>query len=106
MWLHELSLHNVTIKQPSKNKMLTNLLVTFLNNSIIVFALACLVQFCDSTTVLSGLMLGLLVAGCFSATAIGGVFLWEGRSIKLFLIDIGYQIAGIVTSAIILSLWR
>ncbi len=105
-WVHELSLHNVTITEPSKNKILSNMFLTFINNYIIVFAIACLVIMTNSTTLQSGLMLGCILAFGFSATAIGGVFLWEGRSVKLFLIDAGYQIIGIITSAIILSVWR
>ncbi len=105
-WVHELSRHNVTIKEPSKDKLLTNMGLTFLKDTIIAFAMACLVHMSGSTTLESGLMLGLIIALGFSATAIAGVFIWESRSIKLFLIDAGYQVIGVILSAVILSVWR
>ena len=105
-WIHELMLHNVTIADPSINKLLMNMGLTVLNNTVIVGALACLVHMTGSTTLETGLTLGLIVACGFIATAIGGVFIWESRSVKLFLIDSGYQMIGTVIAAIILSLWR
>jgi hypothetical protein len=105
-WVHELKLHNVTIKEPSTNKLLMNMGLTLANNSIIVCTVACLVAMTGSSTFASGLSLGLMVGCGFIATAIGGVFIWESRSLKLFLIDSGYQIVGTTIAAVILSVWR
>lgn len=105
-WVHELMLHNVTIKDPSIHKLLINMGLTLVNNSIIVCVLACLVTMTGSSTLESGLSLGLMVGCGFIATAIGGVFIWESRSLKLFFIDAGYQVIGAVIAAIILSVWR
>jgi hypothetical protein len=106
IWVHELSRHNITIQAPSSAKLALCMGLTFLQNNIMAFAMACLVSLTHSTTCASGLMLGLIVALGFAATAIGGVFTWESRSVKLFLIDAGYPMVGIILSAIILSVWR
>lgn len=106
MWVRELAHHNVIIKEPSAHTIMMNMILTFVQNIIVSFAIAYLVVMTNSTTMISGLYLG-LIAGCgFSAAAIGGVFIWEGRSLRLFFIDAGYQVLGVVTAAIILSLWR
>lgn len=105
-WVDELTLHNVTIGEPTQEKILTNMAISFLKCVIIAFAAACLVSLTHSTTFGSGLLLGLIVAIGFSATAIADVFLWENRSIKLFLIDAGYQMLGVILVSIILSVWR
>ena len=65
-WVHELSRHNVTIKGPSKGKLFFNMGLTFIKDSIIAFAIACLVHMINSTTFESGLTLGFIVAFGFS----------------------------------------
>lgn len=105
-WVAELKHHNVLLKAPSHNKLMMSMGLTLLQNSVVAFAMACLVSMTGSSLFESGLTLGLVVACGFSASAIGGVFIWEDRSLKLFLIDSGYQVVGVVASAIILSLWR
>ena len=106
MWVKELADHNVIIQQPSQAKLMTCMGLTLLQNSMVSFAVACLVVLTGCATFASGLLLGTLLAVGFSATAIGGVFIWESRSVKLFLIDAGYQMAGVIFAAIILSIWR
>lgn len=106
IWVHELSRHNVTIQAPSSAQLALCMGLTFLQNNIMAFAMACLVALTHSTTFESGLILGIIAALGFAAPAIGGVFTWEIRSVKLFLIDAGYPVVGIIVSAIILSVWR
>lgn len=105
-WVAELKKHNVTIKEPSAQKMMSLMGLTLLNNTVIVCAMGYLVYLTNSHTVRAGLHLGCITAVGFIATAIAGVFLWENRSVKLFLIDSGYQMLGVVASAVILSVWR
>ncbi|HEV2601789.1 MAG TPA: DUF1761 domain-containing protein [Candidatus Babeliales bacterium] len=105
MWIAELAKHNVIITPPTKAELLTKMGLNFLKNTIIALSMACLVVLVGSKTVMSGLHLGLLVAFGFAASTMADVFIWEGRSVKLFLIDSGYQIVGIILSAVILSIW-
>lgn len=105
-WVKELADHNVEIKQPSQAVLMTCMGLTLLQNSLASFAIACLAILTGSTTAVSGLLLGLLLAVGFCATAIGGVFTWERRSLKLFLIDAGYPMMGVIFASIILSVWR
>lgn len=106
MWIAELGKHNVAIKKPSNAVLFTKMGLNLLKNIIISFAMAYLVLLTGSTTLVSGLLLGLLVACGFAAPAMADIFIWEDRSKKLFLIDAGYQIVGITLAAIILSVWR
>ncbi len=105
-WVHELKRHNVTIHQPSQTTLLIKMLLTFGANFLASFAMACLVILTGSHTASSGLTLGLISAFGFAATAIGSVFVWENRSVKLFLIDSGYPVLGIIAAAVLLSVWR
>ncbi len=106
IWAEELERHNVVIKQPTKNSLFMKMLLTFATNCIASFAMACLVAMTGSTTVISGIILGIIATVGFAATTLASVFNWESRSLKLFLIDIGYPALGIITAAIILSVWH
>lgn len=106
-WVAELKNHNVVINdEPAREKMMSLMGLTLLNHVVVVLAMAYLVYWTNSQTVESGLRLGLVTAVGFTATAVAGVFLWENRSVKLFLIDVGYQMIGVILSAVILSVWR
>lgn len=105
IWVKELEQHNVVIKQPTQADLVSKMLLTYAANFITAWAMGCLVYLTGSATILSGLILGTIVALGFAVTSVGSVFIWESRSLKLFLIDVGYPVVGIIVSAIILSLW-
>lgn len=106
MWIQELQQHTIVIKEPTTSNLVIKMLLTFGANFIASFAMACLVIIAHSTTVISGLSLGIIIAFGFAATSIGSVFIWEDKSLKLFLIDAGYPIFGIIIAAVLLSVWR
>lgn len=105
VWLKELQRHNVVIQTPTTSVIYTKMVTQFALNLLAAFAVACLVIATDSTTAYSGLMLGSFVVLC-AAVAVGSMFIWESRSFKLFLIDMGYPLFGLLSSAVLLSVWR
>jgi hypothetical protein len=106
LWVAELKRHNVLLQRPSSNTLLTKMLLTFGANLLASLAMAWLVVMTNSSTVSSGLMLGIITVLGFAVTTLGQVFIWENRSVKLFLIDIGYPALGIIITAVLLSVWR
>ena len=106
MWVDELKKHNVFIRPPTQQKLIKSMVLTFIINLITCFAMAYLINITNSTSAVSGLIIGSIVAGGFAATTLGSVFTWESRSFKLFLLDSGYPVLGIITAAVILSLWH
>jgi hypothetical protein len=67
---------------------------------------ACLVAMVASTTINSGFLLGCILALGIAATTLASVFLWESKSLRLFLIDLGYPALGIIIASLLLSVWR
>ncbi|MBI2774448.1 DUF1761 domain-containing protein [Candidatus Dependentiae bacterium] len=106
IWVEELGKHGIKIKKPSSSEIMSKMILTFAANVIASLAMAWLVEVTGSSTLYSGFILGKIVAIGFAATAIGSVFIWESKSLKLFLIDAGYPAVGIIVSAIILSVWH
>lgn len=105
LWSSELQRHNINIAQPAGNELMKKMLITFLSNFLIVFAEAVILSMAHATTVEAGLTLGVLIA-CIAAAAIAMVFVWEGKSLTLFLIDAGYPALGIIITSLLLAIWR
>lgn len=106
IWIEELEKHNVKIKQPTSAQLTQKMLITLAANILSVLATGYLVIATNSGSLASIIFLGMVISIGFVMSSVGTVFNWENRSLKLFLIDIGYPIVGIISSAIILSLWR
>ena len=72
-------------------------------NVIIAFGLAMLIG--DHHSLHGGLHTGFFVSLMFMATAIGMTYLFERRSMKLFLINAGYQVVNVTVMGAILGIW-
>lgn len=105
IWSKELEKHNTIIKKPTTSQLLEKMAITFGSNILTSLAMAYLTKATGSNTIVSGLILGVITSIGFAATTMATTFSWESRSLKLFLIDIGYPVLGIISSSIILSLW-
>lgn len=106
MWVEELQKINVTITPPTPADLKLKMGLTFVCNLIASLDMALIVHVTGSTTVFSGLQLGMLVAIGFVATSMGAAYVWASRPLKLSIIDIGYPMVGVIITAIILSVWR
>ena len=98
---------------PDKSKSFAGLMITtFLITVFEVIVLSLIIGYsncsdlCGGSSLLSGLSMGVLVGLGFVATTLGVTFLYEGRSLKLFLIDAGYHIIGLAIAGAILGVWK
>ena len=55
---------------------------------------------------MSGLKLGALTGGCFSAAAVGVNYLYEKKPFSLFLINGGYAVVGNIIAGVIICCWE
>ena len=55
---------------------------------------------------MSGLKLGAFTGACFSATTVGINYLYEKKSLSLFLINAGYAVVGNIIAAVIICCWQ
>ena len=106
IWGAELEKHGVKIKEPSKRELLLKLIQTFELNLAVSFGVSFVVFATNPSSILSAVKFGLFTGVCFSAATIGIAYTWEGKSLKLFLVDCGYPIIGITAGTVILSMWR
>jgi hypothetical protein len=80
--------------------------VGFLAHLICVFSLAVIIKLANATTVVEGILLGLLVSIGFVGAMLGGELVWEKIPFKLFLIRLGDQILTLALAGAVLAIWR
>lgn len=90
----------------SRSRLPLMLSATFVLNLCISFSLGFLIVKTGLDSLLGSVKLGLLCSLGFVCTTLGITFLFEGRAFKLFLIDAGYHMCGILMTSVVLTLWR
>lgn len=87
---------NMTI--PYVVSMLANLVIAF------ILALVCATQKADSAV--KGAQTGILMGIGFVATTTLTTYLYEGRSMHLFLINVGYPVVGMTLMGVVIGAWK
>jgi len=77
--------------------------LTAVSHLIAVIALALLIG--HNSTVVFGLLFGLIVSIAWISTSIGVTYLFVGRSFRLFLIDAGFYVVFYTIAGLILAIW-
>ena len=80
--------------------------VAIVSALVFTLGLAVLVQGMGADNVVEGLTLGLLAAVAFIATAYATTYSFEGRGLKIFLINIGYPLISYALIGILLAAWQ
>lgn len=102
-WMRERGLKPEDIQGGANPALLGTTFVALLVGALVM---GYVVTASGTTGLVAGLITGLLVGAGFAATTIGITFLYEARSLKLFLIDTGYHLTGFAIAGILLSLWK
>lgn len=106
IWSYEVQKHGIKIKKPSTQDMIIKSILTFIFNLLVSFALSIFIMAFGISSWQPALVLGLILGIFFTGTGMAISYVWESRSLKLSLIDIGYPILGIIIASIILALWK
>jgi len=91
---------------PNRSGMAKLFITTFILNLLCVFIAATFVSALGANSVADGINLGVRIALGFAVSTMGINYMYDNKPAKLFWIDSGYHIVGIVVAAIILSVWK
>jgi hypothetical protein len=94
----EADLKNINPTIPYVVSMIANLVIAF------ILALVCATQKADS--LVKGAQTGILVGIGFVATTALSTYLFEGRSLNLYLINEGYPVVGMALMGAVLGAWK
>lgn len=105
LWMQLSGITPENIAKAKAKGMAKNYFIAFLGTLVMSYVLAHFVDYADVFYLAEGLKLGFWVWLGFMATrALGGV-LWEGKPVKLYLLNAGHDLISILIMAAILSVW-
>ena len=84
----------------------TAMILGFLTYLVIAYVLAGFISILNSATIVEGMKIAFWIWLGFIATTTLGSFLWEGKSIKLYLLNNAYNLLNILVIAVILTAWK
>ena len=102
-WMAAVGKDEKDLKKNSMSIMYTNTLVTALIESFVLFWL---IRSIGVTNVIKGIELGLLIGVGFIATASLSDFLFSGRPLKLYIINVGYYIVVLALMGALFTIWH
>lgn len=103
-----MKLSNMTEKQIRKAKekgMAKNYAIGFLSTLLMSYILAHFVDYTQASTVLEGMQTGFWIWLGFVATIMLGQILWEGKPLKLYLINVSHYLVALAAMGAILAAW-
>ena len=102
----ELEKIGIKMTPPAGNQMAKMMALSFVGNLVGATAIAYVLHHFGVSDVERGLKVGLLMGVGYAASTLAIAYLWEGKSLKLFIIDAGHYIVGLVVCSLVLSLWK
>ena|SRR3989344_4783699 len=84
----------------------TAMILGFLTYLIIAYVLAGFISILNAATIVEGMKIAFWIWLGFIATTTLGSFLWEGKSIKLYLLNNTYNLLNLLVMSAILTAWK
>ena len=104
-WIQFMDFDKKKINEAKKKGMGKIYALAFLTALIMSYVLAHFVDYVEAMTIADGAVLGFwLWIGFFATTQIGSV-LWEGKPVKLYLINTLHYLVALAVMAVILAVW-
>lgn len=108
MWMKEMGVSKEQMekgKEDMKKKMPVVMLAGFVSQLVIAYVLAHVIAMGMLAEIGSGVSSGFWMWLGFVATIQLGMILWEGRTLKYYLINVVYWLVGLLAMAAIITYW-
>jgi len=105
-WMKSGGFSHKNINEAKKKGMGKLYFITFIGSLLMAFVLAHFVRYVNAVKFFEGMELGFWVWLGFALPLLIGGVLWENKSVKFYLINIGYQLVSLELMAGILAVWR
>lgn len=105
MWIKLMNFDKKKMEEAKKKGMGKAYALTFLTSLIMSYVLAHFVDYLGAKTITDGIILGFWVWIGFLATTQIGSVLWEGKPVKLYLINAMHYLVTLAVMGAILAVW-
>ena len=104
-WIRLMDFSEKHMKEAKRKGMAKQLVINFISSFIMAYILAYFIQVLFYSELNAILFLAFLIWIGFIATTTLGSVLWEGKNIKLYLINNLYSLVSLVIMSLILRMW-
>ncbi len=105
LWMNLSGIKKEDIEKAKQKGMAKNYAITFVSSLVMSYVLSHFVRYVEATDILGGITLALWLWLGFIATVTLGSVLWEGKSLKLYILNNGHNLLSLAVMSIILTLW-
>ena len=105
-WMAATGITAETIEEAGKGEQYKGYAIAVVVSIVLVLVLALLVQSLEIDEPLDGLVLGLVAGVGLVAASQAPNYTFEDRSLRLFLINLGYSVAGFAVIGVLLAVWQ
>lgn len=104
-WMKLSKINEKDIEKAKQKGMWKSYLIAFIATIVMAYVLAYLIELIGISTIKDGLWAGFFLWIGFVATTMIGMVLWEGKSWKLYFINVGFQLVSLLLMSVILAVW-
>ena len=105
VWIRLMGFTAKDMEKAKKKGMAKSYIIMFIGVLVTAYVLAHFVDYMEATTFLAGMEVGCWLWLGFIAPVMLGMVLWEGKPVKLYLLNVVYQLIIIELMAGILAVW-
>ena len=105
-WITLMGFTDQKMEDMKKQGLAKNYIAMAIGKLLMAFVLAYAIAHGGITTMLHGAMKGFWVWLGFVAPVMMGSVLWEGKPVKLYVLNVSYYLVSLVVMGAILGLWR
>jgi len=105
IWIKLSGISKGDLEKAKKKGMAKSMVVGFISLLVMSYVLAHFVDIAGAGTVLEGAQTGFWLWLGFIATVMLGMVLWEGKSVKLYLLNIAHYFVVMIVMGAILAVW-
>ncbi|MEK6937090.1 MAG: DUF1761 domain-containing protein [Nanoarchaeota archaeon] len=104
-WMKLMNISKKDIEKAKNKSMKKEITAAFVSNLVLAYVLSLFLKYTGASTASEGLIVGFLVWLGFQATLALGSVLWEGRPVKLYLINVAHYLVNLLVLSLILVSW-
>ncbi len=104
-WIKLSGMSMKDMEKKKKKGMTKTYVIAFIGTLVMAYVLAHFVDYVGATTLSAGAELGSWLWIGFFAPTLLGIVLWEGKSWKLYLLNVGHYLVTLVVMGAILAVW-
>ena len=105
VWMQLMKIDKKKMEEAKKKGMAKSYIIMFIGLIIMNYILAHFVSYAQAKTAVEGMQLGFWIWLGFIATVMLSSVLWEGRPVKLYLINVAHYLVALLVSGAILAVW-